>query len=257
MYCWHTPVDAGEYAQLNDDKTEFLKFLPQPWHESTTPNSIQIGTENIGLSTNAKNLGVLFDPSLNLSTHISATCKSAFYQLHCLSRIKRYLTVEALKTAVHALISSKLDYCNSLLAGLPKGEIKRLQHVMNSAARLITGTKKAEHITPVLIDLHWLPVEKRIEFKLLCLAYKALHGLAPRYLSDLLTPYVPVRALRSMDQDLVSIPQTRTKKFGQRTFAYVASKLYNELPLSIRQAPSFNSFKTDLKTTLFRRAYYL
>ena len=125
----------------NDDKPEFLKFLIQPWNETITPSSLKIGMENIGLFTKAKNLGVLFDPSLNL-THISATCKSAFYQLHCLSRIKRYLTIEALKTPVYALISNKLDYCNSLLAGLPKGEIKRLQHIMKSAAGLVSGTKK-------------------------------------------------------------------------------------------------------------------
>ncbi len=103
-----------------------------------------------------------------MMTHISATCKSAFYQLHCLSHIKRYLTTEALKAAAHALISSKLNYFNSLLTGLPEGEIDRLQHIMNSAARLVSGTKKAEHITPVLIDLHWLPVEERIQFRLLC-----------------------------------------------------------------------------------------
>ncbi len=140
--------------KLNDDKTEFLKLISQPQNETITPNSLKIGTENIGLLTKAKNLGVLFDPSLNLSTHISATCKSAFYQLYCFSRIKCYLTTEALKTAVHPPISSKLDYCNSLLAGIPKGEIKRLQHVMNSAAHLVSGPKKAEHKTPVLIDLH-------------------------------------------------------------------------------------------------------
>ena len=101
--------------KLHDDKTEFLKFLPQRLNESITPSSLQIGNENIGLSTKAKNLEVLFDSSLNLYTHISATCKSAFYQLHCFSHIKRYLTTEALKTAVHALILSKRDYCSSLL----------------------------------------------------------------------------------------------------------------------------------------------
>ena len=144
------------------------------------------------------------------------------------------MTTEASKVAVHALILRKLDYCNSLLAGLPKGEINRMQHIMNSAARLISGTKKADNITPVLIDTHWPPVEQQIQFKLLCLAYKALHGLAPQYLSDLLTPYTPARALRSMDLDLVCIPQARTKTFGQRAFAYIAAKLYNELPLGIR-----------------------
>ncbi len=131
----------------------------QDWLTKRQRNSLQIGNENIGLSSKAKNLGVLFDPSLNLSTHITATCKLAFYQLNCLSRIRCYLSADAPKTTVHALISSKLNCCNNLLVGLPKGEIRKLQHVMNSAAHLISGTKKAEHITPVLIELHWLPVE--------------------------------------------------------------------------------------------------
>ena len=98
---------------------------------------------------------------------------------------------------------------------------------MNSAAHLISGTKKAKHITPVLIELHWLPVEQRNQYKLLCLAYKALHGLDPQYISDLLSVYSPARALQSMDQDLLCIPHARTKKYGQRAFAYVAAKLYN------------------------------
>ena len=98
---------------------------------------------------------MIIDPSLNLGSHITATGRAANYQLHCLSRIKRYLTPDALKVAVHALISSKLDYCNSLLAGLPKYEIQKYQHIMNSAARLISGTRKRDHITLVLIDLHW------------------------------------------------------------------------------------------------------
>ena len=133
--------------KLNDDKTEFLKFVPQPHPNSITPNSLLIGSEHITTSTKAKNLGVLFDPSLTLSTH----------QLYCLSRIKRYLPPAALKMAVHALISSKLNWCNSLLVGLPKSNIQKYQHIMNSAASMISGCSKFDHITPVLVDLHCCP----------------------------------------------------------------------------------------------------
>ena len=98
-----------------------------------------------------------------------------------------------------------------------------MQHVMYNATRLVSGTKKAEHMTPVLIELHWLPVEQRIQFKLLCSAYEALHGLAPQYISDLLTAYSQVRALRSMDQNLLCVPHARTKKYGQQAFAYAAA----------------------------------
>ena len=131
-----------------------------------------------------------------------------------------------MKTAVHALISSKLDYWNSLLAGLPKYEIQKYQHIMNSAARLISGMRKCDHITPVLTSLHWLPVEHRINFTLMCLTYKALQGLAPTYLTDLLVNYCPMRSLHSAEQGLRAIPKAHTVEYGKRAFAYIAPALY-------------------------------
>ena len=241
--------------KVNDDKTEFLKFLPQSQHEHITPSSIKIGAESIDTSAKAKNLGVIIDLSLNLASHITATGRAANYQLHCLSRIKRYLTPDALKAAVHALISSKLDYCNSLLAGLPKYEIHKNQHIMNSAARLISGTRKCDHITPVLSSLHWLPVEHRINFKLMCLTYKALHGSAPTYLTDLLVKYCPVRSLRSVEQGLLTVPKACTVRYGKQAFAYIAPALYNQLPMEVRKSPTLNTFKSRLKTHYFKLAY--
>ena len=203
----------------------------------------------------AKNLEVLFDSDLSLNSHITSTCKAANYQLYRLSRIKKYLTQGALETAVHAFISSKLDYCNSILIGLPASQISRLQNIMNSCARLISGVKKFDHITLILKDLHWLPTEERIQFKVLTMTYKALNGLAPKYLMDLLKPYTPGRALRSADHALLSIPKTRTKKYGSRTFSFVAPTLYNSLPLDIHQSTSLATFKSKLKTYLFIQAY--
>ncbi len=187
--------------------------------------------------------------------HITATCKAANFNLYCLSRIKKYLSPQALKTAVHVLISSRIDYCNSLLVGLPATQTNRLQHILNSAACLISGTKKCDHISPVLSDLHWLPVNRRILFKLLCLTFKALNGLAPQYLADQLQSYTPARALHSADQGLLCIPKICTKKFGARTFAHAAPYHYNELPIIIRQSTSLALFMNHLKTHFFRLSY--
>ena len=132
-----------------------------------------------------------------------------------------------MKTAVHSLVSSKLDYCNILLSGLPKYQLERLQLVMNSAARLVTSSSEYEHVTPILRSLHWLPIEQRIIFKVACLAYKALHGLAPVYLENLLQRYTQTRSLRSAGKDLLVVPKIRTKKFGRRTFAYAAPYTFN------------------------------
>ncbi len=169
--------------KLKDDKTEYLRFLPHHKdRSSTTP--ITIGTESIDTSSSAKNLGVIFRSNLSLLSHINTIMKAAYFQLHKISRVKRYLTPQALRIAVHALISSKIYYCNSLLFGLPKYETNKFQNIMNSAARMIHGSNKFCHITPLLKELHWLPVEFRICFKILCLTYKAINGLSPTYLAE-------------------------------------------------------------------------
>ncbi len=243
--------------KLNGDKTEFLQFLPISIHTKCPVSDpiIRIGSDSVTLSDQAKNLGVIFDPELSMSAHITSVCKAANCQLYRISRIKKYLTPQALKIVIHALVASKIDYCNSLLVGLPETQTKRLQNIMNSAARLISGVRKFEHITPTLKDLHWLPVNIRIIFKLLCLTYKALNGLAPPYLADLLKSYIPTRSLRSAEKGLLCAPKSRTKTFGERSFICAAPLHYNALPLDIRQAKTLDSFKSRLKTHFFRLAY--
>ena len=111
--------------------------------------------------------------------------------------------MECTEILVHAFVSSRLDYCNSLLHGSPKYVPQKLQRAQNAAARLIKLSRKYDHITPHLMDLHWLPIEYRIQFKILLLTYKTLNGLAPSYLSDLLQRYAPVRNLRSFSAFLL------------------------------------------------------
>ncbi len=156
------------------------------------------------------NLGVIFDDSLSLHPHIKATCKSVFFQLRRISRIRRFLTPSATKTLVHSFVSSRLDYCNSTLCGLPEVDLNKLQCVQNAAACLVTRTKKHDHITPVLVELHWLPVWSRIWSRILVLTYNALHGLAPQYIQSLLTPYIPTRALLSTAKLSLIVPKSNT-----------------------------------------------
>ena len=132
------------------------------------------------------------------------------------------------------MISSRVDHCNSFLVKLPKTQINKLQRVMNSAAWLISGIGKFDHISPALESFHWLPVEYHIRFKVLCLAYKSLHGLAPAYLADLIKQYVPRRNLRSADQNLLMVPKIRTNRYGARAFKFAARSLFNSLPVDIQ-----------------------
>ena len=169
--------------------------------------------------------------------------------------IRQYISTRDCCTVIHAVTSSKLDYCNALLFGLPNSATYQLQRAQNTAARIVTRTKKFEHITPALINLHWLPVHSRIDYKILLLTYKAIHSLTPEYLSDILQLYIPVRTLRSSDKNLLSTTSYKQINYGGRSFAYAAPKLWNSLPTDIRQASSVDSFKRKLKTYLFGKAF--
>ena len=168
-----------------------------------------------------------------------------------ISHIRRYLTLSATKTLVQACVTSRLDYANALLYGLPNTSIQRLQRTQNAAARLVTKTKRKEHITPILMELHWLPVSHRIRYKVLLLVYKALHNLAPSYIADMVKIHQPARSLRSANTNQLSIPKTRLRSWGDRSFQYAAAFEWNNLPLAIRESPSLASFKECLKTFLF------
>ena len=166
-------------------------------------------------------------------------------------RIRSYLDKPPLVILIHAFITNKLDYCNSLLTGLAKYLIKHLQSVQNAAARLVSGSKKQDHITPVLHELHWLPVEKRITYKTLLITFKCLNNLAPSYLSDLIIQYKPTRRLRSSSKNLLVIPRTNTIRYGEGAFCAVAPRLWNGLPLHKRSINSLECFKKKLKAFLF------
>ncbi len=230
--------------KLNGDKTEFLHFYPDLRHSrSDLTEAINIGSDNISAGTKAKNLGVIFDSDFNPNSHITFVCKSANYQLYKISRIKTCLTPDALKTAIHSLIASTIDYCNCLLSALSKYQVDRLQHIMNCVARIISGTYKFEHITPVLRTLYWLPVEFLIMFKIACLVYKLLRSQAPSYLAPAIEHYQPAKSLRSASQDLLVVPKIRTRKYDTRSFAYVAPTIFNTLPHGVQQASTIDVFK--------------
>ena len=240
----------------NPDKTEII-HLSSRFSKTPPIHAFNVNGYRISPSHSVRSLGVTLDRHLQMSQHVNMLCKSAFFSLKNISKIRKFLDRDNTERLVHAFISSKIDYCNSILIGLPNEEIDKIQRVQNAAARLISGTKKYASITPILIKLHWLPVIARIEYKILLTVFKSLNNLATEYISELLNQYNPPRALRSANKNLLIVPKTLNKTYGDRAFYAAAPKLWNNLPQAIRDCNSITSFKLNLKTHLFRKHYKL
>ena len=248
---------AENNLKLNDSKTEVMIIgnNHQVTKVSFPPVTIGCTTINPSERSSVRNIGVWMDQNLSMSCHIQKVCQSALIHLRSISAIRKYLTHDATVQLVHAFVTSRLDYGNALLVGLPTCLLDKLHHIQNIAARIVTKTRKYEHIKPVMKDLHWLLIRERIEFKLMLLTYKALNGLAPSYLCNLLEPYIPARPLRSQSKAQLVIPRTKLKTFGSRAFMAAASSMWNSLPCSIKIAPTLSAFKSKLKAHLFHKSY--
>ncbi len=156
----------------------------------------QLGPSTTPPSKPARSLGNVIDDKLNFSDHITKTARSCRFALYNIKKTRPFLSEHATQLLVQALVLSRLDYYNALLAGLPANSIKHLQLIQNAAARLIFNELKRMHVTPLFINLHWLPIAAQcIKFKALLFAYKTTTGSAPLYLNSLLQTYVPSRSL--------------------------------------------------------------
>jgi hypothetical protein len=217
--------------------------------------SVQVGAETISAAQCAKNIGATIDATMEMKQQVNQIVRSCYFQLRNISKIRKYLTQDATAQLIHSFVTSRLDSLNSLLYGVPDYLIDKLQLIQNNAARVVFRLPPSDHITEALRHLHWLPVRYRIWFKVLLLAYKAQNNAAPVYLSDLLSPYIPSRSLRSEQQCRLEQPASHSRKYGDRAFSVCAPRLWNELPNEIKMAKTVDSFKSLLKTHLFKIAY--
>ncbi len=233
--------------QLHLAKTELLVVSANPsFHHNF---HIQLGSSTITPSKTARNLGVVIDDQLTFSDHITKTALSCRFALYNIKKIRPFLWEHATQLLVQALVLSRLDYCDALLAGLPASSIKPLQLIQNVAARLIFNEPKRTHVTPLFINLHWLPIAARIQFKALMFAYRTTSGSAPLYLNSLLQTYVPSRSLRSASERRITVPSQRDTKSLSQTFTLT-------VPIWWRAQLNPSSwiltiFKKRLKTHLF------
>jgi len=240
---------------LNPSKSEvmFLGTRPQVRAVYQVSN-VRIASHEIHPSDNIKNLGVILDSDLTFSKHVDSICKTSCYHIRALRHVKQSIDSQTLKTIACAIVGAKLDYCNSILYGISVSNLNKLQRVQNMLARVVTGTRKFDHITPILKDLHWLPIVQRIEFKMATIVFKVRLQRQPEYLSALVIDYEPVRSLRSEGKNYIHTPRTKTV-LASRRFSSAAPAIWNSLPCDIRSCDELNNFKRKLKTHFFKLAF--
>ena len=241
--------------QLNAAKTEFLWIHSANRNDFVFPD-VQLSTGFVQPVKSARSLGVHMDEHLNGADNIGYVSRSCFYQLRQLKTVRKHLDDDTIKSALQAFVSSRLDYCNALFIGQPQYRINRLQRIQNSAARIYARTSRRDSISPVLRELHWLPVRARIHFKTAVIVYKILHNLAPPYLSDMISSTQSVlggHCLRSVSKGDISATRHFTSRYGNRLFTVSAPAVWNMLPSSVRQSETVGCFGRRLKTFLFRR----
>ena len=233
------------FLRLNATKTKILVIAPPSVRPSIKIQGTFIDGACIRFDCSAKNLGVILDNELSFREHIGKIVTSCSVVIRKLSKIKDFLTYEQLRTAVSAYIFSVLDYCNSLFFGLESSLIDKLQAVQNAAARLVRGKNGFKGSTAEFIrKCHWLRVRERIVFKICLLVHKCLHGKAPKCLTEMLNYTGSLRTMK--------LEQPRYKSsFGSRCFGRVGPKLWNLLPLKLREEKDIDNFKKQLKTFLF------
>ena len=231
--------------KINPDKTEIIVFRPQnPYNPITINGTILADGTCVRFSNSAKNLGVYLDSALNLRTHIDNVSSHCYSLLRNIGRIKGFLSQKQLEMLIHAVISSRIDYCNSIFFGIDKYLIETLQKVQNAALRMIYGLKKRTHLSEYYDKLHWLKVEQRIYYKIILTVFKCINDIAPIELIE--------RIVTFRDRDKLILSQVHfNSKLGRRSFTYIAPRLWNEVPYDIKTISDINRFKSKLKCLLY------
>ena len=240
--------------KLNPEKTEFIVFGSKGQHQKISSHfPVSILGSLLHPVDMVRNLGVWFDAEFSFSERVKRTCKACLIQMRYLCRIRQYLTPEVAALVVNALVSSRLDYCNSLFGGLSCFNQHKLQRIQNTLARIVTNHRMYVHVTPILKQLHWLPVKYRCMFKSATLAYKFLHSDSPSYFQSFLSLSSCSYSTRHghPDHQYLTVPPFRSSVFKSvkrfdHCFAFDATKIWNELSHDVRSAALLASLRKKL-----------
>ena len=235
--------------KLNPEKTEFVIIGDRQARESLKKFPTQLLGNSISLTNTVKNLGVTFDSRNTFTSHITNMYHAYYYHLKGLRRICKFLTVETAALLANSMISSRLDYCNSLLYGVSKYNVAKLQKIQNALCRIVFRLDRTSHVTPFHQKLQWLPISYHILFKYNLITFKAIKFSQPIYLSSLIKTSCLTRENR------LSLSSVSHKKaIGRRGFAMASATEWNRLPQSVRSQQTITGFHSHLKTYLFRLA---
>lgn len=242
---------------LNPDKSEAVIVGTDARQRLEGPiDSVQLNQTTIPVSKCVKTLGVVLDNTLSFDEHVEHVCKSTNYHIRALRHIRKHVTRNDAATIATAMVSSRLDYCNAVLCGASAKNIAKLQRIQNTLARVVACKRRRDHITPVLAELHWLPVAARIDFKIALLTFKAIKTRQPAYLQELLHFRAPVRHTRSSEHNVLD-DKVVTTEFSSRAFCHAAPAIWNGLPHNITDdlSCSVAVFRRRLKTHLYGRSF--
>ena len=247
----------GNRLKMNNSKTEFIMFGSSKMLTKCITTDININGTRVKKQNVIRYLGVWMDEVLSFKYHVKMKCKSAMFNLVCIKRLRPSLTVEAANILVMGLVISHLDYANSILIGVPDVTIKQLQRVQNMAAKVVLQADKYASPRECMKNLHWLPICKRVEHKVLTIVYKCTRGIAPKYLQDLLKKCIPIRpGLHSGSSSTkLVVPRVTRQTFVARAFSVFGPSLWNSLLADITAAPTVDQFKIRLKTYMSRQIY--
>ena len=202
-----------------------------------------------------RNLGFHFDKNLTGNVHIEKVCANCFGVLKLIRKVRKSICINTCKLLVNNLVLSKIDYCNSVLAGSPDYLIRRLQKIQNMACRIIFNLQKYDHISIHMKQLHWLKVRERIKFKIALLVFQCIHGSAPSYLQSLLSQNRGPYNLRSRVSMHLTIHHCTNTQARNGAFHYIGPRVWNSLPSNLRQITNLEAFKRALKAHLFKQSY--
>ena len=240
---------------LNPDKSEALFVgTHQQRHAVASVQTVPVAGADLPIALELKSLGVTIDPQLSFESHVREVCRACNFHLRALSHIRNLLSFQVAQTLACSIVCSRLDYCNSVLYGAPNKSISKLQRIQNNLARIVLQVPRRTHAPPLLHQLHWLPVEQRVVYKLALITFKARAQSTPSYLHNLLTARNCTRTLRSSDLPLLYIPRVRTVTAG-RAFRAAAPSIWNTLPRPVSSCDNITSFKRRLKTHLFTTVF--